>query len=404
MSWASSSLITSQKDDLSIWSNIEGDAIRLPFEIKKLFQFHGETENGYCLDGMSYEMYLTDKRFIVRSPLIVGIFSETPKEKPGKATIGDIHYKDISTIGITRNKIDQGLFGMLLMSSHDIYDFLVTVLYVGKDNIRDLLHIILERRVQHLTGTIESEPLVDAIRFTVSNYESVALNGASDGETRHLRFCPFPIIEIEPDDESGDAIVDTELTDIKAYKNAGVSIMLTEFPASESFTYDAKVEVPVTPNAGIVSEAPIRCRKCGKSLQGLPKKARFCPKCGTDIYSDRGAAIAKAPHYEVSVGTITILTGSMKGASLSIKDGETINLGKDKNLAHFIFPGDYNLVSRIHCTVTFSARHKKYYVTDCSSNGTYRENRVKLEKGKRTAVEPNSVILLADEWCSVLLK
>jgi hypothetical protein len=142
-----------------------------------------------------------------------------------------------------------------------------------------------------------------------------------------------------------------------------------------------------------------------KSKKKKPEDDAETPTVYPEDYPEAETpVVAEAPARDANTGSITILTGSMEGTSIPIQDGEMVTLGKDKKLARLAFSGDYNHVSRVHCTVTFSARHRKYYVTDCSSNGTYRENRARLEKGKRTAVEPNSVILLADERCSVRLK
>lgn len=101
---------------------------------------------------------------------------------------------------------------------------------------------------------------------------------------------------------------------------------------------------------------------------------------------------------------ISILTGSQKGTIVPIKDGETFTLGKDPKTAQIVFANDYNKVSRIHCTITYNQEQNKYFVTDCSSNGTYSDNNVEFEKSKRIAVAPNSVIVLADKNCMVLLK
>ena len=102
-------------------------------------------------------------------------------------------------------------------------------------------------------------------------------------------------------------------------------------------------------------------------------------------------------------GSISILSGPYKGMTIPIKDGEVLNFGKDPKMTHVVFSDDYTLVSRLHCIVSYSAQSEEFYVTDCSSNGTFRSNRIRLEKGKRIPIEPGTVIFLADEQCSVLL-
>jgi len=108
--------------------------------------------------------------------------------------------------------------------------------------------------------------------------------------------------------------------------------------------------------------------------------------------------------YNASAGSLSVISGSMQGTIVPIMDGETISIGTDSAKSHLILSNDYRYVSGMHCTVTYNAQHKKYYVVDCSKNGTYKSNHVKFGKDQRTAVEPNSVILLANEQCSILLK
>lgn len=102
-------------------------------------------------------------------------------------------------------------------------------------------------------------------------------------------------------------------------------------------------------------------------------------------------------------GTIQITSGSMNGFAVPIRDGETLHIGKDRQFANIVLTNDYHKVSRMHCSVTYDAGNNRYYVTDCSSNGTYYANKTRLEKGKRTLVNANSVLLLANEECTIWL-
>ena len=106
---------------------------------------------------------------------------------------------------------------------------------------------------------------------------------------------------------------------------------------------------------------------------------------------------------ERSTGFIQVTNGSMNGFSVPIKDGETLYLGKDPKFANLVFTGDYKNVSRMHCAVTFDAKANRYYVTDSSSNGTYLISKKRLIKGKRTPVNINTVLILANDDCTVLL-
>lgn len=103
-------------------------------------------------------------------------------------------------------------------------------------------------------------------------------------------------------------------------------------------------------------------------------------------------------------GVIQVTSGSMNGFSVPIKDGETLYLGKDAKFANLVFTGDYKNVSRLHCAVTFDAKANRYFVTDCSTNGTYFINQKRLEKGKRTPVAPTTTLLLANDNCMIRLE
>lgn len=93
----------------------------------------------------------------------------------------------------------------------------------------------------------------------------------------------------------------------------------------------------------------------------------------------------------------------LNGFAAPIRDGETLCLGKDPKFANIVFTGNYEKVSRMHCTITYDAAKKRYYVVDCSSNGTFLAGKVRMEKGKRTVVMPKTVITLANGNCTILL-
>ena len=119
---------------------------------------------------------------------------------------------------------------------------------------------------------------------------------------------------------------------------------------------------------------------------------------------DLSAAVAGAPASQGTVaGAITVQSGSMKGATIPVADGETISLGKDPNTVNFIFPPDYKNVSRMHLEVTFNAAANKYTVVDHSTNGTLLIGGQRLVKDQPTAIDRNTVLLLANDECTVLL-
>ena len=98
---------------------------------------------------------------------------------------------------------------------------------------------------------------------------------------------------------------------------------------------------------------------------------------------------------------VKVLTGSMIGHTAKITEGETINIGKDPNFANLVLTPDYVNVSRKHCTITLENR--TYYVTDCSSNGTYFVNGRQLAKGTLTPVKPGTTLHLANDKYQIKL-
>ena len=112
--------------------------------------------------------------------------------------------------------------------------------------------------------------------------------------------------------------------------------------------------------------------------------------------------IAEAPQ-SVRSGAVTVTTGSLKGASVAVGDGETVYLGKEA-ISHIAFPDDYKNVSRQHCTVTYHQENNMYTVTDTSSNGTFVDKNVRLSKGSPTTVPPGSALTLANDGCTVQLQ
>ena len=99
---------------------------------------------------------------------------------------------------------------------------------------------------------------------------------------------------------------------------------------------------------------------------------------------------------------LVILTGSMTGHTVMIHDGETISIGKDPNYANLLLTSDYTNVSRNHCAISYD--ENKYYVTDCSSNGTFYKNGSRLIKNVRTPVKIGTILNLANENCRIKLK
>ena len=120
-----------------------------------------------------------------------------------------------------------------------------------------------------------------------------------------------------------------------------------------------------------------------------------------DLFEEERTTEDKEPEY---VPAISIIDGPLAGAEIPIRGKEILYIGKDSQRANIVFTSDYIKVSRLHCSITYDAKHQKYFVTDSSSNGTYYMNHIKLEKGKRTAVSPGTTIILGDDSAKITLR
>ncbi len=100
-------------------------------------------------------------------------------------------------------------------------------------------------------------------------------------------------------------------------------------------------------------------------------------------------------------GAISVENGALGGFRVPVGEGQVVNVGSGGKYSHLVLAPGYPHVSRLHCTISYS--EGMYYVVDCSSNGTYLNNGTRLQKGKRTAVKPQSVLILANKQCMIFL-
>ena len=102
-------------------------------------------------------------------------------------------------------------------------------------------------------------------------------------------------------------------------------------------------------------------------------------------------------------GTIKVLAGSMRGAEIPIRDGETLWIGKDAKSCNVVFDPSFTHISRMHCSVTYNAQSDRYIVVDESTNGTYLENGTRLPKHERRPLSPGTTLRLAKDGNCVRL-
>lgn len=144
--------------------------------------------------------------------------------------------------------------------------------------------------------------------------------------------------------------------------------------------------------------------------EDIPMNIVMCPNCATAHPTNQPCKCRDDSNKEqiteeaqCKLGVIQITSGSMRGFTVPIRDKETLYLGKDAKICNIVFTNDYRNVSRMHCSITFDADNNKYYVVDNSSNGTYLIGKKRLVKGKRTVINSNTVLLLSNDQCTVLL-
>ena len=93
-------------------------------------------------------------------------------------------------------------------------------------------------------------------------------------------------------------------------------------------------------------------------------------------------------------GTIRGVSGYYTGYEFQLRDGESINIGRDSKIAQIVFADseDGKNISRLHCTISFSAMRNGYTVTDKSSNGTYRSDGSQLPPNTPVEIPRNTTV------------
>ena len=93
-------------------------------------------------------------------------------------------------------------------------------------------------------------------------------------------------------------------------------------------------------------------------------------------------------------GKIQFIEGQYKGNSIKINANGRITMGRNGQKCQLVFANP--VISNLHCEVSFmGGRESAYYVTDHSSNGTFLNKSIRLEKGKATRCPIGSIISLA---------
>ena len=105
--------------------------------------------------------------------------------------------------------------------------------------------------------------------------------------------------------------------------------------------------------------------------------------------------VYKPPVRPVQRTVCTVLAKNAPGnPSITFQPGNTVVLGRFSNDCNFV-PYNDSHISRRHCYITFDAETNLFYVTDVSSNGTFRMNGQQLIKNQTEVFRQGESFFLA---------
>ena len=93
------------------------------------------------------------------------------------------------------------------------------------------------------------------------------------------------------------------------------------------------------------------------------------------------------------VGAIEGITGDYKGATINLKPGEKIMIGRDPQSCNIVLSSEKKDISRTHCSVKYDPYTDSFKVIDMSSNGTF-VNGQRLIKDQEMQLKAGTVISL----------
>ncbi|MCD7828022.1 MAG: FHA domain-containing serine/threonine-protein kinase [Clostridiales bacterium] len=108
-----------------------------------------------------------------------------------------------------------------------------------------------------------------------------------------------------------------------------------------------------------------------------------------------------SPPRKKCVGKLTIVDGPKRGASIKIRDGQTVTIGRSLQLSDFVV--DYiSEISREHCSAAFSEREQMLHLTDISVNGTYFSTNERLYRDRTYRLTPGQSFFLVRRDCMIM--
>lgn len=104
-----------------------------------------------------------------------------------------------------------------------------------------------------------------------------------------------------------------------------------------------------------------------------------------------------APGYAsggVVTGSITGISGMYKDFVFPVMNNECMILGKNAQFSNIVIDIDSNYVSSKHCSVRYYVSDDSYEVTDFSTNGTYSNDDIRIQKNTSKRFRAGSIIYL----------
>ncbi len=151
--------------------------------------------------------------------------------------------------------------------------------------------------------------------------------------------------------------------------------------------------LPTSPNAIGV------CTHTGQGGATTRKANTSAPARGNTGYTTYSNTPSQS-----GAASIICTKGMYANASFAINGGEELVLGRDAAYSHVVIDKNSEKVSRKHVSITFDPGRNCYMCTDLSSNGTYKNDGVRLLANVPTAVARGTVINLGSAQNSFLLK
>lgn len=93
-------------------------------------------------------------------------------------------------------------------------------------------------------------------------------------------------------------------------------------------------------------------------------------------------------------GALVCIRGAYLGNIIRVVPEQTIVIGRDGTSADMVV--NLPLVSRRHCTLIYHEADRSYEVQDCSMNGTFVDQEVRLRKGETYYLHPGSTVSFGD--------